>query len=395
MCHVSRDSQCVSVNIKMTKSISIIQYLKQRIPQKYRLIAFLVTTSIIGVLLIFWAVYNTSKDLELNHEVDNLYRFAKASLDGKKRDDELLRALTEQSADDYQVLILEDTNITHLPDDNLHARLPLEMRHLEQSRINPRGGYVEIEDSIYTWAKLPVTGSNKHVVLLHKFVETPPSRLVNIYLKRLFVPAIFYVWLMVWVGLIIRFLTDKLVAQNKEFEQMALYDSLTGLPNRVLLDDRLKKLIQDYQRDQRTFALAVIDLNKFKAVNDNFGHDQGDELLCQVAERICSLLRTSDTASRIGGDEFVLLLNDVNEESCIHMCERIKSAVLTPYILREGEARIGLSIGIAMFPKHAKDPVTLMRNADMAMYSIKTNGGGIQFYAGSQACSENPVASVS
>jgi diguanylate cyclase (GGDEF)-like protein len=379
----------------MTKFISNIQYLKQRIPEKYRLIAFLATTSIIGVLLILWAVYNTSRDLELIHEVDNLYRVAKASLAGKKLDDELLRAYATKPADDYQVVILEGTNIIHLPDNNLHARLPLELRHLEQSRINPRGGYVEIEDSIYTWAKLPVTGSNKHVVLLHKFVETPPRQLVNIYLKRLFVPAIFYVWLMVWVGFIIRFLTGKLVAKNKELEQMALYDSLTGMPNRVLLNDRLKKLIQDCRRDQRTFGLAVIDLNKFKAVNDNFGHDQGDELLCQVADRICSLLRTADTVSRIGGDEFVLLLNDVNQKSCLHMCERIQSAVLTPYILREGEARIGSSIGVAMFPEHGEDPETLMRHADLAMYSIKTHGGGIRFYTASQTSLENPVTSFS
>jgi diguanylate cyclase (GGDEF)-like protein len=392
---VNRDSQCVSVNIIMTKSISNFKYLKQYIPHKYRLIAFLATTSVIGVLLILWAVYNTSRDLELIHEVDNLYRVAKASLAGKERDEELLRAYATQPADDYQVVILEGSNITHLPDDNLHARLPLELRHLEQSRINPRGGYVEIEDSLYTWAKLPVTASNKHVVLLHKFVETPPKELVNIYLKRLFVPAIFYVWLMVWVGLIIRFLTDKLVAKNKELKQMALYDSLTGMPNRVLLNDRLKKLIQECRRDKRTFALAVIDLNKFKAVNDNFGHDQGDELLCQVADRIGGLLRTSDTVSRIGGDEFVLLLNDVDEKSCLNMCERIQSAVLTPYILREGEARIGASIGVAMFPEHGEDPDTLMRNADLAMYSIKSNGGGIRFYTASQASLENPVTSFS
>ncbi|MEJ2181847.1 MAG: hypothetical protein P8Y28_15855 [Gammaproteobacteria bacterium] len=87
----------------MTKFISNIQYLKQRIPEKYRLIAFLATTSIIGVLLILWAVYNTSRDLELIHEVDNLYRVAKASLAGKKLDDELLRAYATKPADDYQV----------------------------------------------------------------------------------------------------------------------------------------------------------------------------------------------------------------------------------------------------------------------------------------------------
>lgn len=378
----------------MTKSISIIQYFKQRIPQQYRLIAFLVITSIIGVLLIFLAVYNTSKDLELIHEVDNLHRFAKASLAGNNREDELVRSLTNNSTNDYQVLILENMGASLRPDDNIDPRFPVDASTLEQSRINERGGFVEVADRIYTWVKLPITASNKHVVLIHNFVGSPPSRLARIYLKRLFVPAIFYIWLMVWVGLIIRFLTDKLIVQNKELEYMALYDSLTGLPNRVLLNDRLHKLIQDCQRNQRTFALAVIDLNKFKAVNDNLGHDQGDELLCQVADRISKLLRTSDTVSRIGGDEFILLLNDVNVESCTRKCERIQSEILKPYVLREGEVCIGLSIGIAVFPDHAEDLITLMRNADMAMYAIKSKGGGIQFYEKGQQSLSNPVANV-
>ncbi len=376
----------------MAKSFSTIQSLKQLTLQKYRLLTFLITTSIVGVLLILWAVYNASRDIELIHEVDNLYHFATTSVAANKGMDELIRALRRQPAGDYQVVTLEDANVPRLPDDELLADLPRHIQQLEESRINNRGGYVEIEDSVYTWAILPVGDRNKHVVLFHRFEATPASQLLAIYIKRLFIPAIFYVWLMVWVGLIVRYLTDKLVAKNKELEQMALYDSLTGLPNRVLLDDRLKKHIQEYQRDQRSFALALIDLNNFKAVNDKFGHDQGDELLCQVAERICGLLRTSDTVSRVGGDEFVLLLNDVDEASCLHMCERVKNAVLTPYILREGEARIGLSIGIAIFPEHGGDPVTLMRNADMAMYSVKTHGGGIHIYEDDQARTEEPVS---
>ena len=379
----------------MTKSLSIFQYFKQCIPQKYRLIAFLVITSMIGVLLIFLAVYNTSKDLELIHEVDNLHRFAAASLAGNNREDELVQTLTHQSAGDYQILILDNNSVTQYPEGNLQSRFPLDINTLEQSRINERGGYLAVDAGIYTWVKLPIEGTDKQLVLAHKFVGSPLSRLVSIYLKRLIVPAIFYIWLMVWVGLIIRFLTDKLITQNKELERMALYDSLTGLPNRILLNDRLHKLIQDCQRNQRSFALAVIDLNKFKAVNDNLGHDQGDELLCQVAIRICDLLRTSDTVSRIGGDEFVLLLNDVNEESCVSMCERIQSAVLKPYTLREGDVTIGLSIGIAMCPDHAEDPITLMRNADMAMYAIKTKGGGIQLYESKQEGLTKPVTNVS
>lgn len=378
----------------MAKLLPVIQYFKQRIPQKYRLIAFLAVTSIIGVWLIVLAVYNTSKDLEIIHEMDNLHRFAKASLAANNRVDALVQALTSQHTDDYQVLVMDNNSVNNLSDDNLHALFPLDVSSLEQSRIDERGGYVEARDRIYTWVDLPVTGSNKRLVLTHKFVGSSPSRLVSIYLKRLFVPAIFYIWLMTWVGLIIRFLTDKLIAQNKELEHMALYDSLTGLPNRVLLNDRLHKLIQDCQRNQRAFALAVIDLNKFKAVNDTLGHDQGDELLCQVADRISKLLRTSDTISRVGGDEFVLLLNDVNEQSCIRKCKRIQSEILKPYILREGEVSIGLSIGIAMFPDHADEPSTLMRIADMAMYSIKSNSGGIQLYASNQDSMNHLVTSA-
>ena len=318
-----------------------------------------------------------------------------ASLAGNKREDELVWALSNQSNSEYQILILENSNVRRVPEGNLHTWVPLDMSNLEQSRINKRGGYVEVEDQIYTWVKVPVTGSNKHIVLAHKFAGSSSSRLVSIYLKRLFVPAIFYIWLMVWVGLIIRHLTDKLIAQNKELERMALYDSLTGLPNRIVLNDRLHKLIQDCQRNQRTFALAVIDLNKFKAVNDTFGHDQGDELLYQVAERVSKLLRTSDTFSRIGGDEFVLLLHDVNEESCMQKVEHIQSVILEPYSLREGEVRIGLSIGIALFPDHAEEPATLLRNADMAMYTIKTKGGGIQLYASNEESLDAPVTSAS
>lgn len=379
----------------MTKSISFYQKFKQRIPQKYRLVAFLVTTSIIGVLLIFLSVYNTSKDLELVHEIDNLHRFAKASLAGNNQAEELVRMIASQPGDDYQVLILSNNRVTHRPDKRLHTRFTPDMNNLEESRINEHGGFMLIEDSIYTWVKVSIDGSNNQMVLFHKFMGSPPSRLVSIYLKRLFIPAIFYIWLMVWVGLIIRYLTEKLIAQNKELERMALYDSLTGLPNRVLLNDRLHKLIQDCRRNQRTFALAVIDLNKFKLVNDTLGHDQGDELLRLVAGRVNSLLRTSDTISRIGGDEFVMLLNDVNEGSCIRKCELVQSDILKPYVLREGEVRIGLSIGIAIFPKHGEEPDTLMRNADMAMYHIKTKGGGIQLYTNDHKINTTSVAGTS
>ena len=360
------------------------QLLNQHKPREYRIITFLTVTSIIGVLLIFVAVYNASRDLEIIYSVDNLYNFAEASLTGHNRADEALHALTNLTSDNYQALIVENSSVVNIADDNSPAKFPLDKAALEQSRINNHGGYVEAEDRIYTWAMLPITGADRHVVLVRNFKQSSAGILAKVYSKRLLVPAIFYVWLMVWVSLIIRFLTNRLRTQNKTLEHMALHDSLTDLPNRTLLRDRLHTLIQDCRRNQRRFALAIIDLNEFKSVNDTLGHDQGDELLRLFSGRIRDMLHASDTLARIGGDEFVLLLNDVDEVSCVAICERIKTSISRPFCLREAEVNIGLSIGIALFPDHGEESATLMRNADLAMYTIKSKGGGINLHAGHQ-----------
>ncbi len=362
----------------------MMQLLNQCKPREYRIITFLTVTSTIGVLLIFVAVYNASRDLEIIHSVDNLYSFGEASLSGPKSTGETLHEFTNLPPDHYHVVIIENSSVTEIPGANSRIKFPLDMATLEQSRLNKRGGYVEVEDRSYTWAMLPLAGANRHVVLALNFTKNPAGMLAKVYSKRLLVPAVFYVWLMIWVSLIIHFLTKKLRTQNETLEHMALHDSLTDLPNRTLLGDRLQALIQDSRHTQRRFALAIIDLNEFKSVNDTLGHDQGDELLSLFAERIRAMLRPSDTLARIGGDEFVLLLNDVGEASCIAMCERIKTTISMPFSLREAEVTIGLSIGIALFPKHGDESATLMRNADLAMYTIKSKGGGINLYADHQ-----------
>jgi diguanylate cyclase (GGDEF)-like protein len=362
----------------------MIQLLNQCKPREYRIITFLTVTSITGVLLIFIAVYNASRDLEIIHKVDNLHGFVQASLTDLDRADDALHQLAGLSSDNYQVVIVDNNSVAKIPDENLHDNFPRNMAELEQSRINKHGGYVEAEDRIYTWTMLPLTGSNTSVVLVHNFTQSTVGALARIYSKRLLVPAIFYIWLMVWVSLIIRFLTNRLRAQNETLEHMALHDSLTDLPNRTLLNNRLQKMIQDCRRNQRSFALAIIDLNEFKSVNDTLGHDHGDELLRLFAGRVRGMLHAVDTLARIGGDEFVLLLNDVDEESCIATCERIYTSISRPFCLREAEVNIGLSIGIAIFPEHGEESTTLMRNADLAMYLIKSKGGGINLYAGHQ-----------
>ncbi|MGY0194061.1 diguanylate cyclase domain-containing protein [Leptothrix sp. BB-4] len=155
----------------------------------------------------------------------------------------------------------------------------------------------------------------------------------------------------------------------------AQHDPLTGLPNRLLLHDRLLQGLQMARRQRRVLALMFIDLDGFKAVNDRFGHASGDALLCQVAERLLEQLRASDTACRLGGDEFVVLLPQV--ESVVdagRVAHNLLEAISRPYPLAGTAVQVSASIGVACLPEGGLDESALMRNADSAMYEAKQRG---------------------
>ncbi|RZS58358.1 diguanylate cyclase domain-containing protein [Sphaerotilus mobilis] len=155
----------------------------------------------------------------------------------------------------------------------------------------------------------------------------------------------------------------------------AQHDALTGLPNRLLLHDRLVQALQMARRQRRVLALMFIDLDGFKGVNDRLGHASGDALLCQVAGRLLEQLRASDTACRLGGDEFVVLLPQV--ESVIdagRVAHNLLEAISRPYALAGTVVQVGASIGVACHPEAGYDESALMRNADSAMYEAKQRG---------------------
>ncbi|HEX5862919.1 MAG TPA: diguanylate cyclase [Casimicrobiaceae bacterium] len=156
--------------------------------------------------------------------------------------------------------------------------------------------------------------------------------------------------------------------------RVAHHDSLTGLPNRLLFNDRLNQAIGFAKRGAREFALLYLDLNKFKSVNDNLGHDVGDELLKSVTERIRQQLRESDTVARIGGDEFTVILPDINSrQDAETVARKLTAALATPFQLGKQKQMvdIGASIGIAIYPTDAQDADALIKAADAAMYSAK------------------------
>jgi diguanylate cyclase (GGDEF)-like protein len=171
--------------------------------------------------------------------------------------------------------------------------------------------------------------------------------------------------------------TKGLEAANRQLRHLATHDSLTGLPNRVLLDDRLQQAIAHADRDLRSFAVLICDLDRFKLINDSLGHRAGDELLQEVARRLLTVVRTADTVARFGGDEFVLIGTSTGDaEDAAALAVRVMDVLQAPVRIAAIDIHTSPSIGIAMYPDDGVTMQALLAHADAAMYSAKQHGRG-------------------
>jgi diguanylate cyclase (GGDEF)-like protein/PAS domain S-box-containing protein len=160
-----------------------------------------------------------------------------------------------------------------------------------------------------------------------------------------------------------------------DLDRIAHYDVLTAVPNRRLLGDRLEQAIDRARRLGKSLAVCYLDLDGFKPINDQFGHEGGDRLLVEVASRLQSISRGDDTVARLGGDEFVMLWNDIDHESeCFQALDRILAEVSSPMMLDGVPVSVSASIGVTMYPDDNVDADSLLRHADHAMYSAKQLG---------------------
>ena len=170
-------------------------------------------------------------------------------------------------------------------------------------------------------------------------------------------------------------MTEAAEQTTAQMTHMAEHDFLTGLPNRALLTDRLAQSIALAQRHGKKVALMYLDLDHFKHINDSLGHAVGDQLLQSVAKRLQACVRLSDTVSRQGGDEFVVLLAEVEEaQDAVLTAEKLIEAMAEPHLIGGHRLHVTLSIGISLYPDDGKDIETVIRNADTAMYHAKKNG---------------------
>lgn len=163
---------------------------------------------------------------------------------------------------------------------------------------------------------------------------------------------------------------------------MANHDVLTGLPNRRYVQEKIEEALYDKNKKYNLTAIMFIDLDRFKAVNDNLGHDIGDELLIQVSNRLKACIRRDDIAARQGGDEFIVLVRNISSiEDVENLAQRIVKEINKPFFIRKHEIDIGCSIGISVYPDDGDNAAVIMKNADLAMYRVKEKGkNGYQFY---------------
>jgi diguanylate cyclase (GGDEF)-like protein/PAS domain S-box-containing protein len=170
--------------------------------------------------------------------------------------------------------------------------------------------------------------------------------------------------------------TGELKQNEKNLKHLATHDFLTDLPNRFLMYDRLEQVLGRAKRSRSAFAILHIDLAGFKLLNDSYGHDVGDAILRQVADRLKKCVRTSDTVARLGGDEFGIVLATLQKgEDAAIVADKVQECFDKPFTTKKGRVEVGASIGISLFPDHGKDAESLLKAADYAMYLSKQHTG--------------------
>jgi len=247
-----------------------------------------------------------------------------------------------------------------------------------------RSGVLTLADGDYLWVTTPLIGMPYRLILLER-TETQHGTLASKLGSRLFSSGLVILWFAVWTALLLASLvTRKLNEKNLALRHQVTHDNLTGLPNRTLLYERLTRAINQPSGLVGSIALLVIDINRFKEINDTLGYDFGDQLLLEIGARIQACLGENGYISRLGGNEFAVLLTDCNEQQTHLHTRGILDCMNTSVCVNQVELEIGLSIGIALFPLHTDDADTLVRYADVAMHQAREHGCRYMFYDGNE-----------
>jgi len=241
-------------------------------------------------------------------------------------------------------------------------------------------GLIELDNEQYYWAVSDLPNENYQLIMLEP-AHNEEKEIASTLRTRLITSGTVIIWMAIWVSLILSSkISGVLENKNEQLKHMALHDNLTGLPNRTLLYDRMEQVLLQAARNQQSFALFLMDLDRFKEVNDTLGHQFGDELLIMVGKRLSGAIRENDSIARLGGDEFAVLLPHTDIKGAELCAKRILQAMETLYCINEITTESKASIGIALYPGHGDSAKTLMQYADVAMYQAKKSQSGYAIY---------------
>lgn len=272
-------------------------------------------------------------------------------------------------------------SVISAPESLEYQQAILEFRQLVPVSAADRSGSFGAEDASYVWAQADIAQSGYRAILLSRSNTSKANSFFREMGVTLIVTCFILLWCASWAAMYIAGLFEKLDEQKNILCHRALHDELTQLPNRAFLNMRIQQVIELSEREQTGAALCFIDLNRFKEVNDTMGHGAGDELLLEVGRRLQADLRKSDAVARIGGDEFALILRNVDAASAKSVVEKLLLAVEAPIELRSRNVNIGGSAGIALIPCDGRSAEVLMQKADVAMYAAKRSGARVVLYS--------------
>jgi diguanylate cyclase (GGDEF)-like protein len=271
-----------------------------------------------------------------------------------------------------------DGRVTYATDPALIGTTPSDAQHARATLVNSDvGKKVEVVNGgkvLKVFVPVPFVGSDEPAGVLALTQDYRPIARAG---RKGMLPVIGVlqlVLLTLYLSLfpLLRRVTARLRGQVEQIEKLALYDALTGLANRRLFHDRLDQAFLSAQRSGSGFSLMLLDLDRFKEINDTLGHQTGDAVLQHLAARLKDVARASDTVARLGGDEFALVLQGAHDgTSALFVAERIRRAFDEPFVVEDLTLQLETSIGIAIFPRHGEDAEQLLKRADIALYASK------------------------
>ena len=292
-----------------------------------------------------------------------------------------LEELRQKFSTPHSTLIIqEDSRILYMAG-NSSENIPNITKSLKEAYSDSdKHGLIDMDGIQYYWAVSQLPDKRFQLVMLEP-AGTEETKIAATLKWRLITSGFIILWIAVWISLLLSSkISKQLNEKNNQLKHLALHDGLTGLPNRTLLSDRLEQVLLQAQRTNKSFSLFLMDLDRFKEVNDTLGHQFGDDLLKRVSDRLLKSIRNKDSIARLGGDEFAILLPDTDLEGTRNCIDRIIQSMDAPFCINDVVTESKISIGVAIYPDHGDSIHTLMQYADVAMYQAKKSQSGYAIY---------------